>query len=387
MIVHKRTARQIDTRHTLDLHEWEELERLLKIILPNGGKPKKKNIPKAVEEAAQQISDDAALFKTILSDFTQLFPSYTADDVVAEFYCRKTGKGMFAYMENIILRQIELHHTGTAKNYRSAMLSFKHFRQGREVNIEDIDKTLMENYQSRLLDTNITPNTVSFYMRVLRAVYNRATDEFEIPDKRPFRRVFTGIERTFKRAITLRQMKRIRRLELTQYPKLSLARDVFFFLFFCRGMSFVDAAYLKKTDIRYGIITYRRHKTGQVMRVKMEKEISQILSRYAVKDSPYLLPLIKKTDGKERNQYEAALRRINKDLKYIAAMAGISVPLTTYVSRHTWATIAKYKHVPLSVISDALGHGSEQTTQIYLASMDNATIDRANELIIKDLLT
>ena len=96
--------------------------------------------------------------------------------------------------------------------------------------------------------------------------------------------------------------------------------------------------------------------------------------------------MLKHFPGKdERKQYESALRRVNKSLKTIAEMAELPVTLTTYVTRHTWATIAKSKNVPVNVISDALGHDSITTTQIYLASIDTSTIDRANELIIKDL--
>ncbi|WP_290540718.1 tyrosine-type recombinase/integrase [Alistipes sp.] len=150
-------------------------------------------------------------------------------------------------------------------------------------------------------------------------------------------------------------------------------------------MSFIDAAFLKKDDICNGILTYRRHKTGQLQHIKIIRQIKEIIDRHSDKDSPYLLPVISHPGQDGRRQYETALRRVNRDLKVIAEMVKLPVTLTTYVSRHAWATIAKSKNVPINVISEALGHDSIATTQIYLASIDASTIDRANELIAGDL--
>ena len=121
------------------------------------------------------------------------------------------------------------------------------------------------------------------------------------------------------------------------------------------------------------------------MHIKVVSQIQNIINRYTDADSPYLLPIITRLGADERRQYETALRRINNELKEIAKMIKLPVALSTYVSRHSWATIAKSKNVPINVISDALGHDSLSTTQIYLASIDSYTIDRANDLIIKNL--
>ena len=180
-------------------------------------------------------------------------------------------------------------------------------------------------------------------------------------------------------------IKRIRELDLLSRPNLEFARDIFLFLFFCRGMSFIDAAFLKKTDVQNGVLTYHRHKTGQLLRVKVIPQIRELIERHPNEDSPYLLSVINNPEKEERRQYESALRRVNKALKTIAAKLELPAPLTTYVTRHTWATIAKSKNVPVNVISDALGHDSVATTQIYLAPIDSSTIDDANELVIGGL--
>lgn len=243
----------------------------------------------------------------------------------------------------------------------------------------------MEDYQAYMTSAGLTPNSISFYMRILRAVYNRAVEQELTEDRRPFRTVFTGLEKTRKRAISISDIKRIRDLDLSLKPNLEFARDLFLFLFFCRGMSFIDAAFLKKSDIQNCVLSYRRHKTGQSLHIKVVKQIEEIINRYSNKDSPYLLPVITRPGEDERRQYETALRRVNKALKTITGMIKLPVTLTTYVSRHAWATIAKSKNIPVNVISDALGHDSIATTLIYLASIDASTVDQANELIIKDL--
>ncbi len=291
---------------------------------------------------------------------------------------------LFCFMQNTIRRLNQLNHSGTARNYQSALNSFKRFRRNKDIPLSKLSQTSAEDYQAYLRALGIRPNSISFYMRILRAVYNRAVRQGITTDRKPFLTVFTGMEKTPKRAISMSDIKRIRNLDLTTKPHLAFARDIFIFLFLCRGMSFIDAAFLKKSDIRDGIISYRRHKTNHLLHIKVAKQIQEIINRHSITDSPYALPIIS-AEGDRRRQYESALRRTNNNLKKIARMINLPTQLTTYVSRHAWATIAKQKNIPISVISEALGHDSETTTQIYLASIGNAAIDHANEIIIKDL--
>lgn len=185
-----------------------------------------------------------------------------------------------------------------------------------------------------------------------------------------------------KRAIPQDAIKRLRDLNLNSRPSADLARDIFMFSFYTRGMSFIDIAFLRKEDIQNGILSYRRKKTNQHIVVKWEKQMQEIVDKYDTVNSPYLLPLIKNVGQDERRQYLTAAHRINRNLKTIGKQLGLSMPLTCYVARHTWASIAKSKNIPISVISEAMGHDSESTTRIYLASLDTSVIDKANKLII-----
>ena len=163
------------------------------------------------------------------------------------------------------------------------------------------------------------------------------------------------------------------------------ARDIFMFSFYTRGMSFIDMAFLKKKDLQNGILSYRRHKTNQQLFIKWEKPMQELINKYDTSGTPYLLPVIKSCDKDERRQYKSEAHRVNRNLKKIGRQLGLVIPLTTYVARHGWASIAKSKNIPVSVISEAMGHDSEKTTLIYLASLDTSAIDKANSLILKSL--
>lgn len=291
----------------------------------------------------------------------------------------------FVFMEDIIGRLQRLNRIGTAKNYSVALGSFRRFRKDVDISIGSIDYLLMEDYQAYLTSFGIVPNSTSFYMRILRAVYNRAVNQNLTEGRKPIRSVFTGVENTLKRAISLEDVRRIRNLNLSPAHGLAFARDIFRFLFFCRGMSFIDVAFLKKTDIRTGVLSYRRHKTGQMLHIKVIRQMQEIIDRHSDAESPYLLPVIGDSEGNTRLNYEVALRRVSNALKTIGRMVNLHIPLTTYVSRHAWASIAKSKNIPVNVISDALGHNSISTTQIYLASIDTSVIDRVNDLTVGDL--
>lgn len=377
-ITNHRIIRQITTEYKVFSDEWDEKMSKL-VITPE-------NVRAGfVRAIAQRIHRDMDRFNGIIENFDRRRHGYSSADVIMEFRDTANENTLFRFMEDVIGRLRQLKHIGTAKNYHAALGSFKRFRDNEDISLDAIDQITMEDYQAYLKSTGLSSNSISFYMRILRAVYNRAVEQELTRDRKPFHTVFTGTEKTLKRAISINDIKRIRNLDLSLKPNIEFARDIFLFLFFCRGMSFIDAAFLKKTDIQNGVLTYRRHKTNQVLHIKIIKPIKDLIDRYSCKDSPYLLPIIDCSVSDERKQYETALRRINNTLKIVADMVKLPVTLITYVTRHTWATIAKSKNVPVNVISDALGHDSIATTQIYLASIDTSVIDWANEMIIKDL--
>lgn len=295
------------------------------------------------------------------------------------------------FMQKVIARKMQLGKAGTAQNYQSTLNSFLRFVSHGNVKFSGLTPSLIEEYEAWLMSSSIKTNSISFYMRNLRAAYNHAVELGLTVDRAPFKKAYTKIEKTAKRAISISDIRRIKELDLSGNRALELARDIFMFLFYCRGMSFIDAVHLSSSDIVGNELVYRRRKTGQELRIGLNRYIYRLLDKWKSEgpSDGYLLPILhlpaSARDTPLRTQYETALRRTNKALKLIARMARIPGPLTTYVSRHSWASIAKTKGIPTSTISDALGHDSELTTQIYLATLSTDAIDRANNLILDAL--
>ncbi len=289
------------------------------------------------------------------------------------------------FMEGIIEMREQSGRLRTVETYRSALNSFQRFMKDKDISINKINSDVIISYETYLRKNGICPNTTSFYMRNLRAVYNRAVENRLTPQRFPFKHVYTGVDKTIKRAIPIKVIRKIKGMDLSRHPSLDFARDMFLFSFYTRGMSLVDMAYLRKKDLIGGVLSYRRKKTGQQLFIKWEKPMQEILEKHTNKNTPYLLPIIKSPDSDERTQYINANHKINRNLKSIGSLLDLSTPLTMYVARHSWASIAKSKNIPLSVISEGMGHDSEKTTRIYLASLDNVAIDRANSMILKSI--
>ena len=298
----------------------------------------------------------------------------------------KGAPTLFSYMYKLIDRLNAAGKARTAETYYAAMSSFRRFRQSRDIPLSEITGELIEEYQMYLEKKGLIPNSISFYMRILRAVYNRAVDQDLVDQAFPFKHVYTGVAKTVKRALPLKQIKEIRDLDLSGQPSLEFARDMFMLCFYLRGISFVDLSYLKKENFRNGEITYRRKKTGQLLRIACEQEILQLLMRYATPAAnPYLVSIVTDTNRDPRNQYISRMYVINKNLKKVAEKAGLSFPLTLYVARHSWASAAHNSKIPISVISECMGHDSESTTQIYLASLDTSHLVEANRTVLSAL--
>ncbi len=289
---------------------------------------------------------------------------------------------LFRYMRQLATRLAARGQVRTSETYVSTLNSFRAFRRGRDVCLKDFNSVLLQEYEAYLRSKSLSLNTISFYMRRLRAVYNRIVEEFGFEDTRPFRRVFTSTERTAKRAISIKYVKALKEMDLSRSYSKRFARDMFMFSFYTRGMSFVDIAHLRKSDICGNALIYKRSKTKQRLHIHLEQCMVDIISRYAVDGSPYLFPIIESAEGDTRKQYQTAQSLVNRRLKMLGNDLGLPMPLTMYVARHSWASIAHSEGIPISVISEGMGHDSEATTRIYLASLETSVIDNANYKIL-----
>ena len=377
-IIHERKVRQLLTEYRVFSSEWDENRSMV----TTSQKSERKSFILSIRE---RIRWDIERLTKIDRKLEANGLTYTADDVIDEFNRYAHEYSLFNFMEGIIVKLKQNGKIRTSETYRSTLNSFKKFRKDEDIMLDCLTSEIMDAYEAWHKSRGVAPNTISFYTRILRAVYNRAVEDDIIENRNPFRHVYTGVDKTVKRALPLAVIKKIKALDLSLTPALNFARDMFLMSFYLRGMSFIDMAFLKKTDLKNGYVTYRRRKTGQQLIIEWTKEMQMILDKYPENKSDYLLPVIRNPGTNERCTYRNTGYNINHNLKKIAKMVGVQIPLTLYVARHSWASAAKAKGIPLSVISEGMGHDSEATTQIYLASLDTSVVDRANSLIIKSL--
>lgn len=328
-----------------------------------------------------RIQRDVQLLRRIIHELEEYKWNYTLLDVVDAFHSNSSQVTVLEYMKRQIERLQKKKHYGTASNYKSALSSFSTFLNHEDLSFGLVNEGLIQQYNDWLECRNMLKNSISFYMRIWRAIYNRAVREGIVEQSHPFRNVYTGIDRTRKRAVDEDFILKLLELDLNLSPALALSRDLFVFSYCARGMAFVDMAFLKKKDIEHNMLTYYRRKTDQLMMVRIEPCMAYILQKYEVKTlhSKYVFPILtSEDDEKAFVQYHTALGYHNRKLKKLARMTGIPIRLSSYTSRHTWATAARRHNVPLSVISAGMGHSSEKTTEIYLASLENSVIDDVN---------
>lgn len=377
-IIHKRKVRRLFSDYHVFPSEWDD-KRCNVVRSSNADRSRH------IINLRRCIGCDVERLKRIILHLDYQGIDYQCEDVIAEFNNFCDEYSLYNFIEELIERMKQGGRSSTAENYRSTINSFKKFRQYEDILLDAINSDIIESYESWLRGNGVTRNTTSFYMRILRAVYNRVVEDEIIKDKKPFRRVCTNVEKTVKKALSFNLIKQISQMDLTHAPKVDYARDMFMMSFYLRGMSFVDMAYLKKTDLADGVIVYRRRKTGQQLTIAWMPEMQKLLDRYPDNESEYLLPIICSPCYDTRKKYKNVAYNINYSLKKIAGMIGLTIPLTLYVARHSWATAARQSGASISVISEALGHESEATTQIYLASLDTSAVNETNARIIRKL--
>ena len=320
--------------------------------------------------------------------------NYTAEDILNDFKHKATDKTFNGYCTDLVSSFKEQGKNGNAIVYQSTLDSFKGFAKLKNYQLSELDYNTIKGYQEYLskkvniskdkkTEKKLTPNGISFYLRTLRAIINRAIKEGLIEENSyPFKKISIKSEKTRKRAVNKDVIKMVEDLDASEDKILQFYKDLFMFSFYNRGMNFVDMAFLKVKNIEGGRIVYSRQKTGQQFSIKITEKAKAILDQYSDLSDPqsYLFPIIIRK-GNEYRDYRNAMRFMNKKLKKISEMLKLDVPLTTYVSRHSWATIAKKSGISTAIISEGLGHESEETTQIYLDSFENEVLDDVNELI------
>lgn len=301
---------------------------------------------------------------------------------------KRINNGFLSYFQLQIERKRCHDRIKTAVNYKAVYRSFSTYldviKRKNEIDISEMKRSMIEDYESYLLyNRKISRNSSSFYLRILKAVYNRATFEFGINLPNPFVGVYCGVDKTVKRAVDINVIKRLANFTPRSKAE-AFSRDTFLFCFMTRGMAFIDFAKLKPSNIIDGRIIYRRSKTGRLMSVKLETPMRCIIARYRHVGNGYLFPVVT-SNRFDYSEYGKALQLYNYHLRRISSFLELKPALTSYVARHSWATEAMKSQVPIRIISESMGHADEHVTSIYLASIENKEIDSANMKVLGKL--
>lgn len=379
-IIHLRKTRHINLDVKLIPSEWDNEKTSIRTDATTN--PNRREYLLAADAKLRQ---SVTVLERIITRLESTAKPYTIETIAQQFSERRTKVDFVSFAENLIdsLRKADNHTK--ADRFKVVLGGLKRYLNNRDLSLDEFDSALMMQYESWMLNNGLRRNTTSYYMRGLRTIFNLAAEAFDLLVRSPFSHVYTGIDKTRKRALPRNYLRKISHADLSDRPRMAFARDIFLFSFYTRGMSFVDIAYLRKSDLQGGILTYRRRKTHQELYIKWEPQMQAIIDRYPNPNSPYLLPLITDATKDARKQYKNRSHSINRYLKRLGRELGLPIPLTSYVARHSWASQAQSSRVAISTISQAMGHDSERTTRIYLASLDATSVDRANRRVIADL--
>ena len=279
----------------------------------------------------------------------------------------------------------------TAHVYQNALLSFTKFCGGYSVSFRQVTRERLRRYEQHLYECGLRPNTISTYMRMLRSIYNRGVDMHQAPYVHGlFRDVFTGVDTRQKKAIPIGELHMLLNKD-PQSEKLRRTQAIANLLFQFCGMPFSDLAHLEKSNLERGLLKYNRTKTGTPMSIEVlesaQNAIGGLYNKSDARSSGYpdylfriLSGAYKRNEEGAYREYQSALRRFNNELKSLSRKLRLHSPVTSYTLRHSWATTAKYRGVPIEMISESLGHKSIKTTQIYLKGFELEERTKVNKL-------
>ena len=392
-IIHDRKPKTVSLRMRVYAEEWNPTTQ--RVVYPADAAERSAYL----KEVQERLSACGSRIAGIIRELDRK-DTYTAGDILEHYLDSFDDGKLLGYARTL---SVELRLKGqyrTAKAYMTVCRGLVCFNSGVDICLTEINGVLIKRFEVYLKEKGRQPNTVSYYMRNLRVIYNRAISEHRLADSgdKPFADVFTGVEETRRRALSALELNRIKNLDFKRL--LSVYRPgsqkyiyirtlyfswrLFFFCLYAQGLCFVDLAYLKKNQIKDGILRYYRRKTGKQISVPVNEGMQRIIDSFSsdTLNSDYLFPIITCADGNERRFYEAALRTQNRRLKKLADMCGVSKTVSTHVARHSWATICKNELLPLSVICEGLGHSSEKMTRKYLDSFELSILGDAGRRVL-----
>lgn len=392
-IIHRRKRGVIFTPYHV-LKEEFDLEKKIVIALQKT-RQNKDRVHRINEEITARIRD----LWNIVGQWENTGCQFAPKDITASYHKRNDNRNIDTYVQNLCEELGREGRHGTAGNYRSALSAFQKFAGGDKYRFDELTPGRLAEFEKYLKCVPVQRNTITFYMRILRSVYNKARrDGFVNQVGNPFENVSFRMDKTRKLAVGVEILRKVAQADFPGQEHLAEARDLFMFSFYTRGMSFVDMAYLRNDAIYDGVIRYKRRKTGQLFTVRIIPALEPIIDRYS-HCAPWILPVMggsclswgendlhlssNENPGHLHRRYKQALSRYLFHLGEVSQMLRTGKKLTFNVARHSWASLARVRGIPISIISGGLGHTSEKTTGIYLDELDARELDRANELVTR----
>lgn len=378
-IIHRRQRRLIYTGIQL-FEESFNIEKQ-QVVSSERQRFKRSELHK-MNESLRQIRTGIESMVEYVADKTA---SFTADNITSLYSRRKGDIYLFTFLEYIIEQNRSLEKFGTANNFQSTLKVFQQYLKSDKLKFTDIDTKHLKEFDIYLQKRKLKQNSIAFYINNLRTIYNKAVEDgiFELPPGgSPFDKVCVKRAKTVKRALPVDIVRKIMELDLSDSSEMELSRDLFMFSFYSRGMPLVDVLNLRRKDIDNNSFHYFRRKTKTLIKVSLTPQIEQIINKHN-SDGEYIFPFLSSKNSAQENytKYRNVLAWQNNTLKKIAQMVGVNQNLTTYVARHSWATVAKEKGISVAVISEGLGHSTESVTNVYLKSFEQGVIDEANSQV------
>lgn len=378
-----RKRKYISLHFSLSPKYWDSTKGKPKRNCPNGDK-----IMQLIEQKKKDLQEQVIDFKTSDKD-------YTLHTLVNKAVKKAVKQTVSVYLDSYIEHLIAENRIGNAKTFKELRTSLNNFCKSLDFYFVDIDVDWLKRYAHWMKTVKVySANTIGIRFRSLRVLYNSAIsdglvkrsnypfDEFKVSQFR---------EQTAKRSIAKQDVMRLMEFNVSDMcehnyhvPFLHLAKDLFLFSYFGCGINLTDILHLRHKDIREERVTFYRQKTGKLISFQLQPIAIEIMEKYCkhpCEDEDYIFPVLKRnvhiTANQQYGRVQKANKRINKYLKQIGEHLGFSIPLTTYVARHTYATVLKRSGVNIAIISESLGHSDLATTQIYLDSFENSQIDEA----------
>ncbi|PRX57495.1 site-specific integrase [Flagellimonas meridianipacifica] len=381
-LTHNRKTTSIGTGHKLATSEWDEKRQKIRLSFKGTESPARLN--NLLQKKMAHMVD----ILTQLEDKDRL--KYMSISEVRSHITRTTNKVTFyQFAEQQIADLVKSNRIGNARAYKHALKAVKNFRNDKDFSFDELNLDFLNRFEKHHLAKGNKLGGLSVYLRTIRAI-NRKAIKAGVADKEgyAFDDYVIRNGKPEKRALPIDAIRKIAELDLEKDTALFRDRNIFMMSFLLNGMSYVDMAHLKLSNIVDGRIRYSRKKTDEPYNIKIHDQLKPLLSYFTEgkKRSDYLLDVVKSENPIESyNQIVWARKRYNDSLKKLAKLAGIDENITSYAARHSFASSANDMGIPLTAISQMLGHKRISTTQAYLAGLKKAKIDEYQDEIMGKL--